>query len=97
MNASETATISLTGAITVDRGCQELRREIAALLEAGQTHIEIVMEEVEFADSAGLSAILACHRMARQKGGEVVLVRPSPELSRLLRLTRLDEIFTIRR
>jgi anti-anti-sigma factor len=46
-------------------------------------------------DAAGLSAFLAADRVLRATGGRLTLIQPSPQIRRLLTITKLDEILTI--
>lgn len=50
---------------------------------------------VEFIDSTGLSALLACHHLAEQYGGRLVLVGPNERTQKLLHITQLDSLLQI--
>ena len=51
----------------------------------------IDLRGLDFMDSSGLRLLVSEHARAREGGYELQLVRGGPEVSRLLRLTRLDE------
>jgi anti-sigma B factor antagonist len=69
----------------------ELRRALdKALLISPQ--VEIDLTGLTFIDSSGLSALVEAHRKARDAGGVLVLRNPTPMLSRLLDITRLDTL-----
>ena len=53
------------------------------------------LTRVEFIDSTGLSALLACHNLATQYGGKLVLVGPSERTQKLLHITQLDAVLEI--
>jgi anti-sigma B factor antagonist len=53
------------------------------------------LSRVEFADSSGLSAVLACVNGARRRGGEVALLSPMPRVRALIELTRLDDVVAV--
>jgi anti-sigma B factor antagonist len=56
----------------------------------------IDMNDVVFMDSSGLQELLRLNNRAREKDLEVVLVRPSVPVLRLLELTGLESHFSIR-
>jgi anti-sigma B factor antagonist len=57
---------------------------------------EIDMHDVVFMDSSGLQELLRLNNRARERGLEVVIVRPSVPVMRLLELTGLESQFTTR-
>ena len=72
-----------------------VRSEIQQRIASGSSHLVLDLAAVEFADSSGLSAILACVNSARRSGGEVALLRPMPRVRALIELTRLDDVVTV--
>lgn len=73
-----------------------LREEQARLLESGELHFIVDLSQTTFMDSAGLSALVSLLKRARQAGGDVVLIKPAdPSASRILTLTRFDQIFLL--
>ncbi len=54
------------------------------------------MHDVVFMDSSGLQELLRLNNRARERGLELVLVRPSVPVMRLLELTGLESHFAIR-
>jgi anti-sigma B factor antagonist len=59
------------------------------------TRAMLDMHDVVFMDSSGLQELLRLNNRAREQGHEVVLVRPSVPVRRLLELTGLESHFTI--
>ena len=55
----------------------------------------VVLKEVEFCDSSGLSALLIADRAMRENGGSVHLVQVHKKITDLLKLSQLDRIFNI--
>jgi anti-sigma B factor antagonist len=67
----------------------------AALCEAaarGHLRFVVDMTRTQFCDSAGLHALVAAHKQARDRGGEVLLVRPGAHVLRIFALTGLDRV-----
>ena len=70
----------------------------AALLDriaTGPARLVLDLSSVEFADSSGLSALLACVTAARRRGGGVAMVSPMPRVRALIELTRLDDVVAV--
>jgi anti-sigma B factor antagonist len=55
----------------------------------------IDMEEVQFCDSSGLSALLIADRTMRAHGGEVHLVHVHEKVRDLMRISQLERLFSI--
>ena len=55
----------------------------------------IDLQDLVFMDSAGLQELLRLNNRAREGNREVILVRPSVPVQRLLELTGLETHFTI--
>ncbi len=87
-------TAALTGEIDLDR-----KAELDAVVRAFDTstaptaHIDFA--GAAFIDSSGLGALVQIHVLARARGGEVVLVRPSEPLLRILRAVGLEKMFPV--
>lgn len=74
----------------------ELKAEFLVLCKPkNSTKLIIDMNEVQFCDSNGLSALLIADRTMRQHGGSVHLVHVHNKVLDLMRITQLDRIFTI--
>jgi anti-sigma B factor antagonist len=59
------------------------------------TFIILDLSEVEFMDSAGLAVVVRAHQRAQSSGTRFALVTGSPQVRRLLSLTRMDERMTV--
>lgn len=85
--------VSITGrleAFTV----KALREEQEHLLNNDGKNFVVDLRQVEFMDSAGMSALVSLLKRARQVGGDVILVKPTEDAAyRILTLTRFDQVF----
>jgi anti-sigma B factor antagonist len=73
-----------------------IRTEFDSLLESGSTNFVVDLSQVSFMDSAGMSLLVSLLKRTRQKGGDVVLVKPREAAAfRILTLTRFDKVFTL--
>ena len=73
----------------------ELRSAILEALET--THGEVVVElaAVKYMDSSGVATLVEGLRSAHQHDKIFKLVAPSPQVMKVLELTRLDSVFEI--
>jgi anti-sigma B factor antagonist len=58
-------------------------------------NVHLDLSAVNFCDAAGLNAFLAADQLLRATSGRLTLIRPSPQVRRLLTITKLDEILAI--
>ena len=55
----------------------------------------IDIHEVRYINSSGIGVLITILTKFRNKGGEVVLIKPSESVEKLLIITKLNSIFTI--
>jgi anti-anti-sigma factor len=74
---------------------EAFQREVAAALPMAVSGIDLDLSETDCLDCAGIGALVALRRLARQRhaAAEVRLCNPSPALQRLLKLTKMDGLF----
>jgi anti-sigma B factor antagonist len=53
------------------------------------------MSAVDFCDSTGMNVLLAAHRLAVERGGELALAAPRPGVRKILEVTGLQSVFTV--
>jgi anti-sigma B factor antagonist len=63
-------------------------------IDGGKRKIVLDMEKVEFVDSSGLGAIIAC-RKKMGTDGELVISSASEAVVGLFQLTRMDRVFRL--
>jgi anti-anti-sigma factor len=74
---------------------QELSEFLAAHLSDGTPELTIDMSGLRFADSATIATLLTAARTLRDRGGTITLLRPRPNVARVLSLTGADTIMTV--
>ncbi|MEV4120243.1 STAS domain-containing protein [Micromonospora sp. NPDC049645] len=57
--------------------------------------LQLDLSELRLLSAAGVRALLAAHLRVRARGGELVLVDPSPVVARVLRVSGLHRVMTI--
>lgn len=67
-----------------------LQREFDRVVGMGTTQVVFDLDRLRFIDSSGLRVLLLAHRTLSERGGDMVLTRPSEAVSRLLDITGLD-------
>ena len=85
--------VDLSGKITIGSGDVVLRETVTRLFDEGKKQILLNLAKVSYMDSAGIGELVACHKRAVEKSGELKLLNPSGKVFDLLQLTKLDEVF----
>ena len=63
------------------------------LKDRGKPDVAVDLSGVGFAGSAALGNFVALHRVARQRGGRLVLCNVDPTVKEVLRASKLDSLF----
>jgi len=82
--------VRLQGALAGKKDAGALAQVVRSLLDERQSEIALDLSAVAMVDSAGLEQLLACHEQCKAAGGGCALINVSPEVSKILRITRLD-------
>ena len=72
-----------------------IRRFLMAAISGGNVHLAVDMSGVTFIDAGGIGVLVAAANRARQAGGGLSLLAPSPQVRRLLDVFHLDAILPI--
>jgi len=84
------------GMLTLGSGDEALMREFKAILEAGERLIVLNMTGLEYMDSAGVGATVACSKRAAERGGVIkIVMREEGVVRRIFAVTCLDKAFEI--
>ncbi len=71
------------------------KQQYEAAVNGQPCYLGIDLSHVEFFDSAGLGALVACHKHVRALGGEIGLIAPRHVLLQLLQITGLDKVLLV--
>jgi anti-sigma B factor antagonist len=74
---------------------EDVKRELAHLIDAGHTTLALDLSDVGFVDSSGLGVLVAIHRHADAQGGAFVVRSVPPQVLRLFEITRLGDLLTV--
>ena len=72
-----------------------LRDTIVALVDAGQNHLVLDLEQVEFMDSTGLGVLVGGLKHVRGQEGSLALVCTQERLLKIFRITGVTKVFDI--
>ncbi len=73
----------------------ELRDRLAEATDAGTKTILLDFSDVTFVDSMGLGVLVGGMKRLRAAGGELHLVVSTPEVQRILEMTRMDRVIPL--
>ena len=85
------AAVVLDGEIDIFT-CPAIRRFLMAAISGGDIQLAVDMSGVTFIDASGIGVLVAAANRARQAGGGLSLLAPSPQVRRLLDVCHLDTI-----
>lgn len=92
--ADGSATTRLSGDLDIVTS-DEVKRDLAQLVDAGHVALALDLSDVGFVDSSGLGVLVAIHRHAESSGGSFVLRSVPPQVHRLFEITRLGDLITV--
>lgn len=74
----------------------DFRAMLLSLIEQGNRHLIVDLEEVSFVDSSGLGALVSALKTIKRTSGsgDVRLARLQPPVISLLEIIRLNRVFT---
>jgi anti-anti-sigma factor len=72
-----------------------LKSEFVTLNAEGVNNIIIDLSEVKYSDSSGLSALLVGNRLFSEEGGIFVLACLSEHVTKLIKISQLNNVLTI--
>ena len=73
----------------------KLREQLVDLVNAGQYHLVVDMENVEFLDSTGLGVLVGGLKRVRAHEGSLRLVCTQERILKIFRITGLTKVFPI--
>jgi anti-sigma B factor antagonist len=85
--------IDIAGELTVyDEGLREYARQF---LDSGERRLVLNLAAISYLDSAGLGKLVSLYITVKNAAGEIELLAPGPRVRELLKITKLDTVFTI--
>ena len=91
--STEPAVVVLAGELDLADAPAVTAQLLSAADQSGRVSVDLA--GVTFIDSTAIGALVGVQRTLRERGGSLVLRRPSRAVARLLELTALDRLFEI--
>ncbi|MGO8670533.1 MAG: STAS domain-containing protein [Capsulimonadaceae bacterium] len=91
---SEVPTVYLSGELD-SYSSPRIRLVLEKVIDGARPSVVVHLGALEYIDSAGLAVLVAAQNAAKDRGGRLLLVGPSPGVARVFRVTGLDSIFVI--
>lgn len=73
----------------------QVKAALGELIDQGCSKVIVDLAAVPFIDSSGLAALVSGLRLARERGGNLVLSGLQSQAETVFRLTMLDRVFSI--
>lgn len=89
------AVVDLPGPRLDAANADAFKSDLKEMIDSGQMRIVLDFEKVQFMDSSGLGAIVGCLKYMGSEG-TIEIARPSATIMKILKLTRMNKVFTIR-
>jgi anti-sigma B factor antagonist len=74
---------------------EDLQERLYKLIDEGAERVVLDLSELNFICSTGLGGLIAAQLHARKQESELCLVNPQKQIKELLKLTKLNNLFTI--
>jgi len=87
--------IKLQGVIKLGESSQFFSTYLEKILDERVSSLLLDMSEIDYVDSTGLGELVGYLQRFSDIGGKIALLRPQERILKLLKLTRLDEVFEI--
>jgi anti-sigma B factor antagonist len=79
----------------LSRRAPSLSKPLKELLADGRSNLILNLSALSYVDSSGLGQLITVWTSIGKRGGQFILVRPSPQVRKQLEITKLDTVFTI--
>ena len=86
--------IQPTGVLDVTN-CNQLRREIMAVVDAGSRHVLVDCQNLTFMDSSGLAALVLASQKVSEANSKLAICSINQQIEMLFALSSMDDIFEI--
>jgi anti-sigma B factor antagonist len=93
--AGSATLLALSGHLVADEGDRAFTARVSMLVDAGRLNILVDLRGITYVDSGGVGALVAMYMTVLRRGGRLKLLRPSPRVWRVLRMTHLTNVFEI--
>jgi anti-anti-sigma factor len=86
--------LQISGRLTLGRECQYVEWAIDELVRDGRKKVVFDLSGLTYIDSAGVGIIVMCCGKMQAAGGELRLADLQPKVVEVMKVTKLDRIYT---
>jgi anti-sigma B factor antagonist len=79
----------------LSRRASSLSNPMKELLAHDRSNLILNLSALTYVDSSGLGQLITVWTSIRNRGGKLIVVRPSPQVRKQFEITKLDTVFTI--
>lgn len=91
----EMESICLTGIWNLAVSDQVIEAIDGLITEHVPVNVRLDFTDLEYLDSSAVSALISLHTTQKNKGRNLIIIKPQPIILKMLQLIRLDQIVTI--
>ncbi len=91
----DTFIVKLSGDLIGEHVVPDFMVQITNMIDSDRIKCIVKLSELRFINSSGIGILITLLTKMRNRGGELVLVKPSEKLNKLLAMTKLLAIFKI--
>ncbi len=85
--------VELMGDILGENVSEEILAQVSPMIGQGTNNVVLELSQVRYLNSSALGLMITIFTKVKNKGGVAVLVNPSPQVNKILELTKLDGVF----
>ncbi len=75
--------------------CEDAKQTLLDFMNQGYKNVVMDFSELEWANSAGMGAIISCYHTLRRNDGELKFASPTPKVEYYLNITKLNQVFEV--
>ena len=79
----------------LSRRTSSLSNSMKELLADDRSNLVLNLSALTYVDSSALGQLIAIWTSIRNRGGKLIVLRPSPQVRKQFEITKLDTVFTI--
>lgn len=87
--------VKVIGEVDID-SAEELKLKLVDLLSEKNRSVIINAEDMEYIDSTGLGMLIGIVKRLKAESNDLIIVNPKPGILKLLTITGLDKVFSVR-
>src|SRR5262249_23014242 len=86
--------VHITGRLSLGRDCEDVERAVDDLIRADRKKVVFDLSELSYVDSMGVGILVMCSGRLKRAGGELRMASLQPRIAELMKITKLDQIFS---